>query len=216
MPVRSKRTYPIVFGIILAVVCSLILKTLDAALVGRIERNRSYDRKKNVALVLVGREKFAQMTRDQIESMYKKEVEEVRQGAGADSPIAYYCYIDPATKKRLAYVIPLEGMGLWDKVKGLMSVETDLDTIRAVSFYDQAETPGLGGRIGEASWASRFDGKKLKDAAGAVAITITKAGSAAKGNANEVDGITAATLTCRAVNKLVQQDVKRFLEQVKK
>jgi len=214
MPVRNSRLYPILFGVLLAVVCATLLKTLDVALGARIERNRTYDREKNVVLVLVGRETFASMKPGQIGQTYKSCVHEVRQNPGA--PIEYYRCADPATKKTTAYVLPLEGMGLWDKVRGLMCLETNLDTIRAVSFYDQAETPGLGGCIGEAAWAKRFDGKQIRNANGAVAITITKAGTADAKDPNEVDGITAATMTCNAVNKLMQVSIKRFLDEVKK
>jgi Na+-transporting NADH:ubiquinone oxidoreductase subunit C len=143
-------------------------------------------------------------------------VEKVRLGEGENAPIAYYRYLDPSTKQILAYALPLEGMGLWDKVKGLMAVETDLNTVRNVSFYDQAETPGLGGRIGEAAWAGQFTGKKLKNAEGAVALTIKKSGTADVANPNDIDGITAATLTCQAVGKLMQEGIEKFLDRVKK
>ncbi|MEW6357217.1 MAG: FMN-binding protein [Planctomycetota bacterium] len=212
MPVPKRRLYPIVFGVVLAVACSTLLKTLDAALGSRIERNRTYDRRKNVVLVFVGRDEFARMDQRQIEAVYKEKTEEV---AADGEGIAYYRYMDPATGKAVAYAFPLEGMGLWDKVKGLMAVEPDLNTVRGVSFYEQAETPGLGGRIGEAEWASRFDGKKLADATGSLALQITKAGAADPKSPNQIDGITAATMTGDAVNRLMQASAKRFLEKVK-
>ena len=203
----------------MAVVCSTLLKTLDAALRDRIERNRTYDRKKNVVLVFVGRDKFGKLNQGQIEKVYEERVEETRTGDGA---IAYYTYVDPASKRPLAYAFPLEGMGLWDKVRGLMAVETDLNTIRAVSFYDQAETPGLGGRIGEVAWVSQFgrtkQGRKtLKNSNGQVAIHILKAGTKDREDLSEyeIDGITAATMTCDAVNRLMRDSIKRFLERVK-
>lgn len=212
MPVPKRRLYPIVFGVALAVVCSTVLKTLDAALGARIERNRTYDRKKNVVLVFVGGDEFARMNQAEIEKVYRERIEEKPvDGEG----IAYYTYVDPASRNVLAYAFPIEGMGLWDKVKGLMAVETDLNRIRGVSFYSQAETPGLGGRIGEEAWAKQFNGKQIKDSSGIVAIAVTKAGAADPASPNQVDGITAATLTCQAINRLVQESAKKFLERVK-
>lgn len=61
----------------------------------------------------------------------------------------------------IGYVIPVNGMGLWDAIYGYLAVKTDGNTVIGISWYDQKETPGLGANISEADWQSQFPGKHL-------------------------------------------------------
>jgi len=204
------RAYTILFAIALGVICSATLKTVDARLRSRIDLNRRLERVRNVLLVL-GISVPRGASGEEIERIYRENIEEIKAEDGRT--ILYYIQEDPKTGKVSGYVFPIEGMGLWDKVRGLMAIETDLETVRGVSFYEQQETPGLGGRISEAEFTSRFRGKKIYDERGEVGLHIVKPGRA-RGR-NELDGITAATLTCQAVDKFMNEGIKKFLRYVK-
>jgi Na+-transporting NADH:ubiquinone oxidoreductase subunit C len=98
----------------------------------------------------------------------------------------------------------IEGSGLWGPISGVMAVKSDLETIKGLTIIHQEETPGLGGRIGEAAFLESFQSKKLVPA-----IRIVSPGKAK--TENEVDGITGATLSCKAFERILQAESKRCL-----
>lgn len=59
------------------------------------------------------------------------------------------------------YVFPINGMGLWDAIYGFLAIKTDGDTVIGISWYDQKETPGLGGNISDPAWQAQFPGKLI-------------------------------------------------------
>jgi len=100
-------------------------------------------------------------------------------------------------------ILPVHGYGLWSTLYGFIALEGDMETIVGLGFYSHAETPGLGGEVDNPKWKSLWEGKKLHNDKGAVAISVVKGGAEA-GNLNQVDGLSGATLTSRGVNNLVQ------------
>jgi Na+-transporting NADH:ubiquinone oxidoreductase subunit C len=105
-----------------------------------------------------------------------------------------------------AYILPLYGAGLWDKIWGFAAVDGNYETIVGVAFDHKAETPGLGARIKDAQVRDRYVGKKIFDASGALmSISMVKG----EGNPNlgdhEVDGMSGATLTGKGVNNMMKQ-----------
>lgn len=60
-----------------------------------------------------------------------------------------------------AYVIPVNGFGLWDAIYGYISIKSDGNHVVGISWYDQKETPGLGANISEAYWQNLFPGKQI-------------------------------------------------------
>ncbi len=113
----------------------------------------------------------------------------------------------------VGYVIPVNGMGLWDAIYGYLAIENDGDTVIGISWYDQKETPGLGANIAEADWQSQFRGKKIfQQSSGGktdfqtapLGITVVKGrvrevlANSPKAN-SAVDGMAGATLTGNGV-----------------
>ncbi|MDJ0839751.1 MAG: NADH:ubiquinone reductase (Na(+)-transporting) subunit C [Acidobacteriota bacterium] len=108
-----------------------------------------------------------------------------------------------------AYVVPIEGYGLWDIIKGYLALETDLNTIKGVTFYEHKETPGLGARVTEAWFQESFKGKKILDENNnLVSITVAK-GPTASGP-HQVDGISGATLTGDGMNVFMKRDLETY------
>jgi len=91
-------------------------------------------------------------------------------------------------------ILPIHGAGLWSTMYAFVAIQTDGNTIEAITYYEQGETPGLGGEVENPRWRSLFVGKELFDAQGKPAIKITK-GQAAAGSKHEIDGLSGATLT---------------------
>ncbi|PKK96399.1 MAG: hypothetical protein CVV58_06550, partial [Tenericutes bacterium HGW-Tenericutes-3] len=65
--------------------------------------------------------------------------------------------------------------GLWSTLYGYLALETDLKTIKGISFYKHAETPGLGGEIDKPEFQKNFYGKKILSESGElISVTVLK------------------------------------------
>jgi len=102
-------------------------------------------------------------------------------------------------------ILPIHGQGMWSTLYGYLALEADLNTIAAVSFYEQTETAGLGDQIQRPDWQEQWQGRELLDSGGSlrfrVAAGVVEDGSAAA--RYQVDGLTGATVTANAVTQLV-------------
>lgn len=96
------------------------------------------------------------------------------------------------------------GPGLWGAISGIISLEKDLKTIRRIKVTHQEETPGLGGRIADSDYLKQFKNKEVLPK-----LVFMPEGHAV--NKNEVDAITGATGSSRAFEKLINENVQRYL-----
>ena len=101
-------------------------------------------------------------------------------------------------------VFPIHGYGLWSTLYGYVTLEQDMNTIYAITFYDHRETPGLGGEVDNSKWQKSWKGKQLFDQNGRIAIEVIK-GSVIAGTAKanyQIDGLSGATLTANGVTNM--------------
>jgi Na+-transporting NADH:ubiquinone oxidoreductase subunit C len=102
-------------------------------------------------------------------------------------------------------ILPIRGYGLWSTLWGFISLKSDLVTIGGITYYEQAETPGLGGEVDNPKWKALWHGKKAyKD--GKVEIRVIK-GSVGPETSNpeyKVDGLSGATLTSNGVSNMLK------------
>ena len=107
-------------------------------------------------------------------------------------------------------ILPVHGYGLWSTLYGFLAVDPDGQTVQSINFYDQAETPGLGGEVVNPNWRALWKGKKIYPETSADmnepvlsvikgVVENTKAGSQ-----YQVDGLAGATLTSTGVSNLVK------------
>lgn len=133
--------------------------------------------------------------------------------------LIYKIFENPVDKgqkeKNIAgYVFPVNGMGLWDAIYGYLAIKTDGDTVIGISWYDQKETPGLGGNISDPAWQIQFPGKRIfqegpdgktdfKTAPLGIVVVKGKVnevlGSSNPKAKSAVDGMAGATLTGNGV-----------------
>lgn len=106
----------------------------------------------------------------------------VRDGSGAVSKV----------------VLPVYGTGLWSMMYAFVALDSDGNTVKGITYYDQGETPGLGGEVENLGWRQQWVGKKLFDEDGQPAIRVVKGGARA-GDEHGVDGLSGATLTSNGV-----------------
>ena len=119
-----------------------------------------------------------------------------------------YLYAKPDSDQK-RYAIHVSGKGLWSTIKGYMALEPDLCLIGGLTFYEHQETPGLGGEIEKPFFLERFKGKRLYGADGRRQLRIVKDGSGSGGD-SELNGITGATMTCRGVEKFLNDDFEVY------
>ena len=97
-------------------------------------------------------------------------------------------------------ILPVRGAGYQSTLKGYLALKGDLNTIAALRFHEQNETPGMGARIEEMKWQALWAGKQLADVNGVIRIEVVKGKSEGE---HQVDGISGATRTVSGVTTLL-------------
>jgi Na+-transporting NADH:ubiquinone oxidoreductase subunit C len=103
-------------------------------------------------------------------------------------------------------ILPVHGYGLWSTMYGFLALSGDARTITGITFYEHAETPGLGDAIVDPDWQAGFRDKLAYDDEGMPRITVIK-GRVNPGSMEaryQVDGISGATLTSNGVARLLR------------
>lgn len=98
-------------------------------------------------------------------------------------------------------ILPVHGSGLWDLMYGFLAVDSDGHTVKELIYYQQKETPGLGGEVQNPAWQAKWDGKQLYEN-GEVAIQVKK--NANPNNTHSVDALSGATLTSNGVQNTIR------------
>lgn len=103
-------------------------------------------------------------------------------------------------------ILPIKGYGLWSTLYGFVALESDLNTVAGLGFYEHAETPGLGGEIDNPSWKAQWIGKKSYDSNSKQALTVIKGkvDTSRPQSVHEIDGLSGATLTSKGVDNLIK------------
>ena len=102
-------------------------------------------------------------------------------------------------------VIAVEGLGMWGTIYGFLSLDRDTTTVRGLTYYDQKETPGLGGEIANPKWQALWRGRKGFDEQWNARITVIKGQAGApEVDPLRVDGLSGATVTSNAITRLMQ------------
>ncbi len=124
--------------------------------------------------------------------------------------LEFYVYSPAGALHQIeAVAIDFSGPGVWGAIKGILALEGDMNTIRGITFYQQQETPGLGGEIVTEAFRKRFTSKSITDSAGKPGIVIR---TGAIGD-NEVEAISGATLTCDKVQDMLNAVIESIAEE---
>ena len=103
-------------------------------------------------------------------------------------------------------ILPVNGYGLWSTMYGFLALNADGQTVQSINFYDQAETPGLGGEVVNPVWRALWKDKKVYSSSGDVALGLVKGNvdPTKEDSAYKVDGLAGATLTSAGVTNLIR------------
>ena len=113
-------------------------------------------------------------------------------------------------------ILPVYGQGMWSTIYGYIALDSDLNTIAAMTFYEQAETAGLGDQVQSTDWLAGWPGRKLFSAPDEVRFRVAAGNSVSE---YEVDGMTGATVTGDGVTRLIRfwfgpDGYARFIDQL--
>jgi Na+-transporting NADH:ubiquinone oxidoreductase subunit C len=198
--------YALVYAAVLGAVCALLLTAAADVTAPYRQANAKAEEILNILTVL-----DVNLTPDtsakELNELFKNNVlEEQRNG------VEEYVRFQPGDPEHIeAVAFRFSGPGLWGPIKGFLALEPDMKTIRGITFYEQEETPGLGGEIVTEGFRKRFVGKTIHDKDDNVGIVICKPGSAKQ--QNEIDGITGATMTCDKVQAMLNEVIKSIVEE---
>ena len=231
---KQGNTYTLIFVSAIAIVCSLLLSTAATSLREKQQANIALDKKKNIL------KSFGVLPEQAdagfIESYYNDNIQSIvvnyqgdeLNGNAGDINLEdqekkipeiedrlFPIYIFYENQKRIAYTIPIIGKGLWSTLYGYLSLNSDLNEVRGITFYKHGETPGLGAEIEAAWFQDNFKGKRILDNEGnLVSVTVVK--GTASGYYNEpqlshyVDGISGATITSKGVTEMLKKHLSNY------
>lgn len=188
----KEKVFMVVFVLVLGIILTSALVAVDGYTADRIKRNQEVKLRMRVLDAL-----GISYTKEDVEEKFSENIKP-EQNSGK----MFYTSGDGDVS------FEISGSGLWGPISGILALSSDLATIKGISIIHQEETPGLGGRITERDFLDTFKGKKISPA-----ITIQPAGKA-EGD-NEVDGITGATLSCKAFEAILNAQSKEYIPLLK-
>lgn len=182
----------ILFVLVMGAILTTALVTVDAITEPFIKKNKI---KKLYASILKAAD--ISYAPDKLEAVFAQEIAEKTVGEKR-----HYVTTEGVT------IVEFEGSGLWGPIYGAIALLDDLETIKGITIIHQEETPGLGGRIGDAEFLNTFKNKKIFPE-----LKILAPGKAS--GINEVDGMTGATLSCNAFRDVLNSEIQKYIPAIK-
>jgi Na+-transporting NADH:ubiquinone oxidoreductase subunit C len=211
--------YVLAFTLAISAAFTAGIMALHVATAQRVERNESL-RTESALVELFGLGDPATLSGEQVSRLYKtriktgEEVTDPKTGQRIGIIRAYDRPTDEPGAKLIGVAFPIDGMGFWAPIHGLMAVTPDGDKSIGVVFLSQSETPGLGARIDERRFRRQFKGLNVSPPAeGGRYVYVGGGKPTGPGDprtGRRVDAFTGATRTSVAVQRLIDESIRRF------
>ena len=214
----KRSLHILLYAALLGAICATLLTGASEVLGPYRRANEAAERQRNIVAVL-GIEYDAKASREDLAKIYADNIRQATRGE-----LTVYEYVSDGEVKAVA--VPIAGPGMWGRIEGFLALDADLKTIRGISFYQQEETPGLGGEIAAACphgdrphadedkcparFRHQFAGKPVR-LGDEIGIRVRPFGQASADN--EVDAISGATTTCRKVEAMVNSVLTQLAEE---
>lgn len=108
----------------------------------------------------------------------------------------------------LGYAMPYEGNGFQGKIRLIVGLNKNLKNILGLEVLEQVETPGLGTKVVEKPFTDQFIQLILEP-------EVTWVKGVEPSNPNEIQAITGATISSKAIVDIINAGVKRLKSQTK-
>ncbi|ABR49325.1 FMN-binding domain protein [Alkaliphilus metalliredigens QYMF] len=190
---------PILFMIILTVVYTGVLATINEVTRDRIQLNEKLSEQRSLLYVL----DFS-IPDDAVEvsNFYSTHIEIIEHQGET-------LYAGYQGDELVGYVIPIVGDAVWGQLTGFVALTPDFTEIIGVEFLSHNETPGLGGRIDELEFKEQFRSIGIDPDAieNFIAYRPDPEG--------QVDAISGATGTSNAVRRILNASLQAFLAETR-
>lgn len=187
---KRSYQYTVVFMIIMAGFFTAILATGQAAMNPRIAQNQENARKQ---AILYAFDIPAGATNEEISATFGKYIQPENRTVDGQEVQAFRQVDDAGAVQ--GYAFPFSGSALWGTIRGYLAVNQDLTAIKGLTFTEQNETPGLGGRIDEEPFKVQWRGVPLPEGD----IRYGQIGD------KRLDAISGATQSSTAVTKVINE-----------
>ena len=124
-----------------------------------------------------------------------------------------------ATGELVGVALETSGQGYQDVIRVLYGYTPDKQCITGMTVLESKETPGLGDKISKSSeFVANFDALdvRLNPEGTAVVHRIVTVKHGAKSEAWEIDGISGATISSKAIGKMLDKSTRSMLPYLKK
>ncbi len=195
--------HTLLYAVVLGLICSTALTSVDHFTAARKGANAQAEEIRNILDVL-GVRFGPDASSEELVRIFAANVHIESQGE-----LTTYTYRLSGGNSNVQ-AVPFAGPGLWGPIKGFLALDMDKETVVGISFYEQEETPGLGGEISSQWFRRQFEGRTIRDTAGKPGIRIRRDGATAR---NEVDAITGATMTCEKVEAMLNVVISRIVRE---
>eukprot|EP00904_Undaria_pinnatifida_P001952 jgi/Undpi1/11758/HiC_scaffold_37.g14053.m1 len=233
---KGSNGYIIFFAVAICVSCSAALALTFEVLSGGIEANKQLDIQKNIlkaagVLDSLGDKDPGEVYTERVrELVIDRESGDVIEGEKPElkdlTKIGKSKLSAPEGPEKLAlfevtlddggkvYCLPTSQYGLWSWCHGFLAVDSTGQEVRGITYYEQQETPGLGGEVENPKWQAQWIGKKLLSPDGEFVSVTVKKGKVDENveleKATYVDGLAGATITSDGVTRDLKVDVQWY------
>lgn len=115
----------------------------------------------------------------------------------------YEVFSDTSKSNSIGYALPYEGNGFQGKIRLMVGIGKDLETLKGLQVLEQVETPGLGTKVTEDDFTSQFVELEADP-------QVDWVKGVEPGNPNEIQAITGATISSKAVVFIVNDGIKKL------
>jgi len=131
---------------------------------------------------------------------------ELHAAGSGDAPGVYAAYDDAGTF--IGYAIPADGPGFQDTIRLIYGYDPAKRQIIGMQILESRETPGLGDKIyKDHDFAANFDALSVDPE-----VVCVKHGK--KTSDNEIDAITGATISSKAVPAIIRPTTARWIDEL--
>lgn len=183
--------------LLLAICFGALLAGMQITLGPTIEANKINETLERVPEIVFGKARARELSdRQQAVDITPQNVAVEKAG----KTVRYNVYKTEADGRLAGWVAKTAGQGYADKIEMLVGFDPMVREITGIFVLEQKETPGLGNKIVTEEWRSQFAAKPTDE-------PLTAVKGKAKAD-NEIDAITGATISAKAVTDIINTAVK--------
>jgi Na+-transporting NADH:ubiquinone oxidoreductase subunit C len=199
----KKRIFSIVYMFLITLVFTSVVSGVKYFSEERIQRNEKL-RVQKVVLEVLGIGAGVNASDEEVVRIFNSRIR-TRQVGDRTVYVGY----KPDGETIKGYAFQVGGAGFWGPITGMAAVDPDVRRLIGLNFYKHSETPGLGARITEPWFQEQFAGLSLQAPTEKRKIfLLVPEGTGDK--PYELDAITGATGTSRAVQAFLNKELETF------